>query len=79
MKYKTQDFHIVLLLVVSKLKSSFQNAILAIMNKSSAKGQVAPEITISILVAGVLGGLLIVVAVILFCKYCVKKNKDFRR
>jgi hypothetical protein len=46
---------------------------------TSAKGQVAPEITISILVAGVLGGLLIVVAVILFCKYCVKKNKDFRR
>lgn len=46
---------------------------------SSAKGQVAPEITISILVAGVLGGLIIVIAVILFCKYCVKKNKDFRR
>ncbi|XP_063429350.1 uncharacterized protein LOC134712096 isoform X2 [Mytilus trossulus] len=46
---------------------------------TSVKGQVATEITIGILVAGVLGGLIIVIAVILFCKYCVKKNKDFRR
>lgn len=40
---------------------------------------VSPVITLIILVAGVVGGLFIVVCVILFCKYCVKTKKTFRR
>lgn len=38
-----------------------------------------PYVTLSILVAGVVGGLVIVVAVIVFCKYCVKKDKPLQR
>ncbi|KAL3868063.1 hypothetical protein ACJMK2_040901 [Sinanodonta woodiana] len=40
---------------------------------------VSPYITLVILIAGVVGGLVIVIAVILFCKYCVKKKDRIRR
>ncbi|KAK3612355.1 hypothetical protein CHS0354_011074 [Potamilus streckersoni] len=40
---------------------------------------VSPYITLGILIAGVVGGLVIVIAVILFCKYCVKKKDRIRR
>ncbi|XP_067678447.1 uncharacterized protein [Haliotis asinina] len=43
------------------------------------ESMVSPVITLIILVAGVVGGLFIVVCVILFCKYCVKTKKTFRR
>jgi len=36
-------------------------------------------ITVGILVAGVVGGLVIVIVVILFCKFCVQKEKGLRR
>ncbi|KAK3089051.1 hypothetical protein FSP39_000415, partial [Pinctada imbricata] len=48
-------------------------------SNSSGGHAVPPYVTLSILVAGVLGGLAIVIAVILFCKYCVKKNKGPNR
>ncbi|XP_053394084.1 uncharacterized protein LOC123525179 [Mercenaria mercenaria] len=45
----------------------------------TASHAVSPYITLSILVAGVVGGLVIVIAFILFCKYCVKKQNTIRR
>ncbi|WAR24368.1 hypothetical protein MAR_038037, partial [Mya arenaria] len=46
---------------------------------SSHSHAVSPYITLSILVAGIVGGLIIVVAFILFCKYCVKRKGTLRR
>ncbi|XP_074641219.1 uncharacterized protein LOC141898968 [Tubulanus polymorphus] len=38
-----------------------------------------PLITIVVLIAGVVGGLVLVISVILFCKYCFKKKKVLKR
>ncbi|OWF48388.1 uncharacterized protein LOC110453123 [Mizuhopecten yessoensis] len=40
---------------------------------------VSPYVTVGILVAGFVGGLVIVIAVILFCKFCLKKDKGLGR
>ncbi|CAE1252604.1 unnamed protein product [Acanthosepion pharaonis] len=39
---------------------------------------VAPQITVIVLTAGVVGGLFIVVTVFIICKYCVKRKKSPR-
>ncbi|XP_064626019.1 uncharacterized protein LOC135486846 [Lineus longissimus] len=38
-----------------------------------------PLITIVVLIAGVVGGLVLVISVILFCKYCFKRKKVLKR
>ncbi|KAL5015978.1 hypothetical protein ScPMuIL_005567 [Solemya velum] len=48
-------------------------------NPTPGSNAVSPYVTLVILVAGVVGGLIIVIAVILFCKYCVKRKKGLHR
>lgn len=38
-----------------------------------------PYVTIAILVAGAGGGFILVVSIILLCKYCIRKEKEFKR
>ncbi|KAH3733327.1 uncharacterized protein LOC127850746 [Dreissena polymorpha] len=45
----------------------------------SSSHAVSPVITLVILVAGVAGGLIIVISFILFCKYCVKRKNSLTR
>ena len=48
--------------------------------RPSSGPEVTPYITVVVLITGVIGGLILVISVILFCKYCIKKrDKVFTR